>query len=143
MKANVTYVSYVKQIAYKKLIEKNENLKVGVPDSKKIKLPFIVVNTSNKSLIRCEMSENRCDIFFNFSHPFQIHDDNEILKMVNGSTPGNKRSDAAKYLPANLIRYLPPEYQQSSSKRNLTKVCPCVASKTSHFHNILSLIYCT
>ncbi|GMH91814.1 hypothetical protein TrVE_jg14397 [Triparma verrucosa] len=46
----------------------------------KIPLPFIVVNTSQSTVINCEMGSDRTDVFFNFSQPFEINDDNEVMK---------------------------------------------------------------
>lgn len=48
----------------------------------KIHLPFIVVNTSKNTIIQCEMGTDRTDVFFNFSEPFEINDDNEILRRL-------------------------------------------------------------
>ena len=33
-------------------------------------------------VIDCEMAEDKQEIFFNFSAPFEIHDDNEIMKRM-------------------------------------------------------------
>ena len=49
-------------------------------DSTKIPLPFIVVQTSPKAQIQCEMTQDRSDVVFDFDMPFQIHDDNEVLQ---------------------------------------------------------------
>jgi len=59
----------------------------GAPGSssgneEKIPVPFIVVNTSSQTVIQCEMGPDRTDVFFNFSKPFEINDDNEILKRL-------------------------------------------------------------
>jgi hypothetical protein len=48
--------------------------------SAKIHLPFILVNTRNTTEIECEMAEDHSEYFFNFSAPFEIHDDTEVLK---------------------------------------------------------------
>lgn len=48
----------------------------------KIHLPFIVVNTSEKANIQCEMNREKTDVMFNFNMPFEINDDNEILKRL-------------------------------------------------------------
>jgi len=48
----------------------------------KIPVPFIVVNTSHSTVIQCEMGPDRTDGFFNFSKPFEINDDKEILKRM-------------------------------------------------------------
>jgi len=49
----------------------------------KITLPFIVVNTKNTTVINCDVSEHRAKYFFNFTQPFEIHDDNELLRKLN------------------------------------------------------------
>ena len=51
-----------------------------------IPLPFIVVNTSQSTVINCEMGSDRTDVFFNFSKPFEINDDFEILKRMGMGT---------------------------------------------------------
>lgn len=48
----------------------------------KIPLPFIVVNTHSSAVIQCEMSPDRTDVMFDFSMPFEINDDNTILKRL-------------------------------------------------------------
>ena len=52
----------------------------------KIPIPFIVVNTSSETVIQCEMGSDRTDVFFNFTQPFEINDDNEILKRLGMDT---------------------------------------------------------
>eukprot|EP00941_MAST-03F_sp_MAST-3F-sp1_P005048 g5048.t1 len=99
--------------------------------SDRIPLPFIVVNTKSKTLVRIELSSsgrtaeeammlNRKrrrgqrsysedaygkDVYLNFSSPFEIHDDNEIMKRLNfHSAPVEKLPEL---MPAELIPYLP------------------------------------
>lgn len=69
----------------------------------KIPLPFIVVNTSSKAVIQCEMCPDRTDIMFNFNMPFEINDDNEILKRLglNKTT----LDDVRTMLPPDLLCY--------------------------------------
>lgn len=45
-------------------------------EARKIPLPFIIINTGSQTVIQCEMTEDRSDVFFNFSAPFEINDDN-------------------------------------------------------------------
>ena len=54
----------------------------GAPPQEKIPLPFIVVNTPSTTVIQCEMRSDRTDVFFNFSAPFEIHDDFEVMKRL-------------------------------------------------------------
>ena len=51
------------------------------PDNK-IPLPFIVVNTHSSAVIQCNMSRDLTDVMFDFSMPFEINDDNTILKRL-------------------------------------------------------------
>ncbi|KAL3804311.1 hypothetical protein HJC23_011239 [Cyclotella cryptica] len=48
----------------------------------KIPLPFIVVNTNHKSVIQCEMCPERTNVTFDFTSPFEINDDNAVLKRI-------------------------------------------------------------
>jgi hypothetical protein len=59
----------LQQIAVQRLILRNkESSKHHVVNSdQKIPLPFIVVNTSQDTEVKCEMGEDRSDIFFSFS----------------------------------------------------------------------------
>jgi transcription factor Dp-1 len=52
-----------------------------MPDEK-IPLPFIVVNTNQSAVIQCDMSRDRTEVMFDFSLPFEINDDNTILKKL-------------------------------------------------------------
>ena len=45
-------------------------------------LPFIIVHTNKDTVIECEMDEEGTEVFFNFSQPFEIHDDNEVCKKL-------------------------------------------------------------
>ncbi len=51
-------------------------------DEEKIYLPFIVVNTAENATIKCEMNQDKTDVMFDFNMPFEINDDNEILKRL-------------------------------------------------------------
>jgi hypothetical protein len=66
---------------YKALIDRN--MKEPIEDTaERVQLPFIIIHTKKETAIECEMSEDRTEYFFDFSHPFSIHDDNEILKRM-------------------------------------------------------------
>lgn len=101
-------LNLIQQIACKKLVQKNGQASKSLPDDLKIRLPFIVVSTDEKTIVECEMSEDRSDIFLNFTGPFQIHDDTEILKQLNLHQAS--REEVKKMLPDELISYLPEDY---------------------------------
>lgn len=56
--------------------------KIHDDTDEKIPLPFIVVNTNHKSVIQCEMCPERTNVNFDFTLPFEINDDNEVLKRI-------------------------------------------------------------
>ena len=75
----------VQQIAYKNLVERNKKVekKTGPPQANAcIHLPFIIVNTSKKTVIDCSISSDKSEYLFNFDEAFEIHDDIEVLKRM-------------------------------------------------------------
>ncbi|VVC97387.1 transcription factor Dp-1 isoform X1 [Leptidea sinapis] len=75
----------LQHISFKSLVERNkeaENKGVKPSPSSAIHLPFIVVNTSDKALIDCSISNDKTEYMFNFNKRFQIHDDIDILKRM-------------------------------------------------------------
>jgi len=75
----------VQQVAYKNLVERNKKMekKNGPPQANAcIHLPFIVVNTSRKTVIDCSISSDKSEYLFNFDEAFEIHDDIEVLKRM-------------------------------------------------------------
>lgn len=73
----------MKRNAARRKAETEQPLTIVPRDEGRIFLPFIAVNTGKDTVIQCEMSEDRQDIFFNFSAPFEIHDDTDILRRLN------------------------------------------------------------
>jgi hypothetical protein len=69
----------VQQVCFRNLVV--HNARQG-PSDEKIPLPFIVVNTHSTSVIQCDMSRDRTNVMFDFSRPFEINDDNTILKKL-------------------------------------------------------------
>jgi hypothetical protein len=74
----------VQQVSFRNLVEHNqcrESEPVDKSDNR-IPLPFIVVNTHSSAVIQCNMSRDLTDVMFDFSMPFEINDDNTILKRL-------------------------------------------------------------
>jgi len=72
------------QVSFKNLIARNgKNGACHGCGGERIPLPFIIVNTRKETVIDCEMAEDRQEIFFNFSAPFEIHDDTEVLTRMH------------------------------------------------------------
>jgi hypothetical protein len=74
----------VQQVCFRNLVEHNQvrETEAGKEPEHKIPLPFIVVNTHSSAVIQCNMSRDLTDVMFDFSMPFEINDDNTILKRL-------------------------------------------------------------
>uniref|UniRef100_F6TKE2 Transcription factor Dp-2 n=8 Tax=Catarrhini TaxID=9526 RepID=F6TKE2_MACMU len=77
------------QIAFKNLVQRNrqnEQQNQGPPAlNSTIQLPFIIINTSRKTVIDCSISSDKFEYLFNFDNTFEIHDDIEVLKRMGMS----------------------------------------------------------
>ena len=83
----------LQQIAFKNLVERNKEREKsdGAPaPNSAIQLPFIIVNTSKKTVIDCSISNDKMEYLFNFDDTFEIHDDMEVTFPFNGLTPLNR-----------------------------------------------------
>ena len=72
-------------IAFKNLVERNKERekREGPPTpNSAIQLPFIIVNTSKKTVIDCSISNDKMEYLFNFDDTFEIHDDMEVSCQV-------------------------------------------------------------
>mmetsp|Transcript_19279 Transcript_19279/g.24874 ORF Transcript_19279/g.24874 Transcript_19279/m.24874 type:complete len:319 (-) Transcript_19279:294-1250(-) len=103
----------VQQVCFRNLVAMNYgrgNSQVAHPvqpptgkGDHKIPLPFIVVNTHTSAVIQCNMSRDLTDVMFDFSQPFEINDDNTILKRL-GMDKTN-RETLHEMLPEDLVAY--------------------------------------
>ncbi|XP_044146152.1 transcription factor Dp-2 [Bufo gargarizans] len=107
----------LQQIAFKHLVQRNrqtEQLNQTPPAvNSTIKLPFIIVNTSKKTVIDCSISSDKFEYLFNFDNAFEIHDDIEVLKRMGmsfGLESGKCNSEnlklAKSYVPRALEGYV-------------------------------------
>ena len=71
--------------------------------NEKIPLPFIIVSTDSKAVVQCEMCPNRTNVSFDFSLPFEINDDNGILKKL-GLNHTSKEA-LQRVLPPDIFHY--------------------------------------
>merc|ERR1712203_331512 len=74
-----------------------------------IQLPFIIVNTSKKTVIDCSISNDKMEYLFNFDDTFEIHDDMEVLKRMGlsfglerGQVSGENLNKARTMVPMAL-----------------------------------------
>lgn len=76
----------LQQIAFKNLVQRNRQTEQQTnrppPENSVIHLPFIIINTSKKTVIDCSISNDKFEYLFNFDSMFEIHDDIEVLKRM-------------------------------------------------------------
>lgn len=88
----------LQQIAFKNLVQRNRELEKtqGAPSpNSAIQLPYIIVNTSKKTVIDCSISKDKDEYLFNFDNTFEIHDDIEVLKRM-GMTFGLEKGQCSQ-----------------------------------------------
>ena len=69
----------IQQVCFRNLLQHNQ---ATPPTERTIPLPFLVVNTDSSAIIQCNMSRELTDVAFEFSEPFEISDENTILKRL-------------------------------------------------------------
>ncbi|XP_077204891.1 transcription factor Dp-2 [Paroedura picta] len=79
----------LQQIAFKNLVQRNqqnEQQNQSPPSlNSTLQLPFLIINTSKRTIIDCSISPDKYEYLFNFDNTFEIHDDIEILKHMGMS----------------------------------------------------------
>ncbi|XP_068782437.1 transcription factor Dp-1 isoform X3 [Struthio camelus] len=105
----------LQQIAFKNLVQRNRQAEQQAnrppPSNSVIHLPFIIVNTSKKTVIDCSISNDKFEYLFNFDNTFEIHDDIEVLKrmgMACGLESGNCSAEDLKIARSLVPKALEP-----------------------------------
>ncbi|XP_072034398.1 transcription factor Dp-1-like isoform X2 [Amphiura filiformis] len=106
----------LQQIAFKNLVQRNKKLEETQPaptSNSAIHLPYIIVNTSKKTVIDCSISNDKFEYLFNFDNTFEIHDDIEVLKRMGmayglekGTCSNSDLEKASTMVPKALEQYL-------------------------------------
>jgi len=99
----------LQQIAYKNTMERNYRPEYANEEAR-VELPFIIINCRRSAVIKCEMSDKKDAVSFEFDTPFEIHDDTEILQLMCMQDV-NSYQDLPHLIPAHLIRFLPEQYR--------------------------------
>jgi len=86
----------VQKVSFHNLVSRNMH---NTMPRDHIPLPFVVVNTHPSSVVKCNMSRDKTEVIFDFSMPFEINDDNTILKKMG--------MDKTSY--GNLQGMMPPD----------------------------------
>ena len=121
------------QISFTHLVSRNQPANGGAAEraseEQRLALPFIIVNTRKETVIDCEMAEDRQEIFFNFSEPFEIHDDTEILKRMNmHQCP---RDQLSAVVPESLVGFT-AHYMQGALCRRSTRPARSQGPRPQH-----------
>ncbi|XP_017557349.1 transcription factor Dp-1b isoform X1 [Pygocentrus nattereri] len=105
----------LQQIAFKNLVQRNREAEQknhrSPPQNTVINLPFIIVNTSKRTVIDCSISNDKFEYLFNFDNMFEIHDDIEVLKrmgMALGLESGRCSAEQLKIARALVPKALEP-----------------------------------
>uniref|UniRef100_H2Y5F8 Transcription factor n=1 Tax=Ciona savignyi TaxID=51511 RepID=H2Y5F8_CIOSA len=129
----------LQQIAFKNLVQRNKRLQQtqGTPaDNSSIQLPFIIVNTSKKTVIDCSISNDKYEYMFNFDNTFEIHDDIEVLKrmgMAYGLETGTCSPENLRTAMTLVPPVLRPYLDQMAGKRQVevgSRISPASTSST-------------
>lgn len=94
----------VQQICFRNLIQRNRQKEaLMMKETETVSLPFIVVNTCSDAEILCKGTTDWTDVMFDFSHPFEINDDSEILKRLGLDKTTSE--ELRRMLPHDLLSY--------------------------------------
>ena len=102
----------VQNVCFQNLLGRNHGMEMqekqmsniaARPKVEKIPLPLIVVNTNSRAVVQCEMTPDRTNVNFDFSLPFEINDDNQILKRLGMNY--TSREALQQCLPQELFQY--------------------------------------
>ncbi|XP_078522533.1 transcription factor Dp-2 isoform X4 [Lissotriton helveticus] len=141
----------LQQIAFKNLVQRNqrnEQQSQGTPAlNSTIQLPFIIVNTSKRTVIDCSISSDKFEYLFNFDNAFEIHDDIEVLKrmgMSYGLESGKCTTDnlrlAQALVPKALESYVTDMSRESSwIKQEVSDSTPPTTAPTWIKQEVLDL----
>ena len=101
----------VQNVCFRNLLGRNHGMEMhearqmrnNAARPEKIPLPLIVVNTNSRTVVQCEMTPDHTNVNFDFSLPFEINDDNQILKRLGMNY--TSREALQQTLPHELYRY--------------------------------------
>ncbi|XP_053419321.1 transcription factor Dp-1 isoform X2 [Nycticebus coucang] len=128
----------LQQIAFKNLVQRNRHAEQQAsrppPPNSVIHLPFIIVNTSKKTVIDCSISNDKFEYLFNFDNTFEIHDDIEVLKrmgMACGLESGSCSAEDLKMARSLVPKALEP-YVTEMAQGSIGGVFITTAGSTSN-----------
>ena len=66
---------------YRSIVERNKS-SYDEQNAQKVYLPFVVIHTTNDCSVNCDISNDKSQYDFQFSKPFRIYEDQEILRAI-------------------------------------------------------------
>lgn len=95
----------LKQQAYVDLLKRNRSRERVASEC--LQLPFVMISTSESTTINVEMdSDTRQEVYFRFSKPFTLLEEEEILCRI-GRSHADRVSDLRAELPSDIAQLLP------------------------------------
>ncbi|KAF6140217.1 hypothetical protein GIB67_000265 [Kingdonia uniflora] len=121
-------VAYLQELEEQSLIQRNEELYgSGNLPSGGVALPFILIQTRPHATVEVEISEDMQLVHFDFnSTPFELHDDNYVLKAMRSCEGSQKdlTQNSTTSVRKDCITYLPDIPHSSSSNGALKPPSP-------------------
>lgn len=121
----------LQQIAFKNLVHRNREAELQSKRSPSantiIQLPFIIINTSKKTVIDCSISNDKFEYLFNFDNMFEIHDDVEVLKRLGlalGLESGRCGAEQMKIATSLVSKALQP-YVTEMAQGSVSQLIEC------------------
>uniref|UniRef100_A0A8C8ET46 Transcription factor n=1 Tax=Oncorhynchus tshawytscha TaxID=74940 RepID=A0A8C8ET46_ONCTS len=129
----------LQQIAFKRLVQRNRAAEQQAgrapPPNSVINLPFIIINTSKRTVIDCSISNDKFEYLFNFDNMFEIHDDIEVLKRMGlacglevGQCSPEDLKEARTLVPRALEPYVTGQYALGGASHATTGFVSSVPS---------------
>lgn len=72
-------------------------------DVEKVPMPFAIVNSHKEAVIHCNMAPDLQDVMFEFDRPFEIHDDQAILRRMGMHK--TSLSAVSDMVPKDMVAY--------------------------------------
>ena len=107
-----------------------------IPENERLALPFVAISTTASGTVECEISEDHSQVCLTFSSPFEIRDDNEILRMLKYHEVS--ASLVKEVVPPELYPYLPESLQPASG--NVMNMPPHLLASMSSSHPVTSAV---
>jgi transcription factor Dp-1 len=106
----------VHQVCFKNLVARNSASQEqqgngGPPAANRLVAPFVIVATTPDTILNCEMSADKTHVNFDFTAPFAIHEDKEVMKLMQLGHVAPW--DLPRLIPRELAGHYPSQFVSS------------------------------